>query len=607
MFSMTSCLALVFSIILLIVLTIVIQKLNNSKQLKNSFTFLLVSLLITCSGLLLQMLLSESLGIPAIYFEYFVYIGNTLIPVAFFFTSKIFINTKLSFKKRYLLLFIVPLISLIGLWTNDYHHLFYITYSTEYKDTIYGPIFNYIHLIYSYILVGLSFINFIRYSIKNSGFFSKQSIIIMLGALIPVVINMFGVFGIIEMSIYMTPISYSLAVALFAFAIFKFDFLKAAPIALQRIVDKMSDAYIIVNENNIVTDFNKTFLNLFNISDTNLRNEYLVDFLKKYDNIFSNHSNKLLESINSSKTSTKTISFDTDFEQIHKYFHIEINSINNKNTFLGTLVLFKDITQHIIDMQTIKDNQDMLIEQERLVSLGQMIGGISHNLKTPIMSIAGASQGLNNLIAEYDSSIGDPEVTNEDHHAIAADMREWIKRINSYTNYMSDVISAVKGQAATLSENEEETFSIDELTKRVKILMKNELQNNHISLEVILNNLETHKIKGNINSLVQVINNLITNSIQAYNGSTGTIVLKTEINNNKLVISVKDNGCGIPKDVQNKLFKEMVTTKGKNGTGLGIFMSYSTIKGKFDGDITFSSKQGKGSIFNIVLPQYKEI
>lgn len=607
MFSVTSCLALVFSIILLIVITIVIQKLNNSKQLKNSFTFLLISLLITCSGLLLQMLLSEPLGIPAIYFEYFVYVGNALIPVAFLLTSIIFAKTKISFKKYYILLFIVPIISLLALWTNDYHHLFYTVYSTEYKDTIYGPILKYLHLVYSYLLIGISFINFIKYSIKNSGFFSKQSIIIILGSLIPVVINIFGVYGIIELSIYMTPMSYSLAVALFAFAIFKFDFLKVAPIALQRIVDKMSDAYIIVNENNIVTDFNKTFLNLFNISDTNLRNEYLVDFFKKYDNIFSTHSDKLLESINSSKTSTKTISFDTDFEQIHKYFHVEINSINNKNTFLGTLVLFKDITQHIIDMQTIKDNQDMLIEQERLVSLGQMIGGISHNLKTPIMSIAGASQGLNNLIAEYDSSIGDPEVTNEDHHAIAADMREWIKRINSYTNYMSDVISAVKGQAATLSENEEETFSIDELTKRVKILMKNELQNNHISLEVILNNLETHKIKGNINSLVQVINNLITNSIQSYNGSTGTIVLKTEINNNKLVISVKDNGCGIPKDVQNKLFKEMVTTKGKNGTGLGIFMSYSTIKGKFDGDITFSSKQGKGSIFNIVLPQYKEM
>lgn len=46
----------------------------------------------------------------------------------------------------------------------------------------------------------------------------------------------------------------------------------------------------------------------------------------------------------------------------------------------------------------------------------------------------------------------------------------------------------------------------------------------------------------------------------------------------------------------------MVTTKGKNGTGLGMFMSYSTIKGKFDGDMSFTSKEGAGSTFNVILP-----
>ncbi len=77
----------------------------------------------------------------------------------------------------------------------------------------------------------------------------------------------------------------------------------------------------------------------------------------------------------------------------------------NKDIFLGTLLLFKDITQHKKDMQAIKDNQDMLMEKERLASLGQLIGGIAHNLKTPIMSISGAAEGLTDLIKEYDASI----------------------------------------------------------------------------------------------------------------------------------------------------------------------------------------------------------
>ena len=55
-------------------------------------------------------------------------------------------------------------------------------------------------------------------------------------------------------------------------------------------------------------------------------------------------------------------------------------------------------------------------------------------------------------------------------------------------------------------------------------------------------------------------------------------------------------------EIQEKLFKTMITTKGKNGTGLGMFMSYSTIKGQFNGDITFTSEVGKGTTFNIIIP-----
>ena len=143
-----------------------------------------------------------------------------------------------------------------------------------------------------------------------------------------------------------------------------------------------------------------------------------------------------------------------------KYFNIEINGIRNKNSYLGTLILFKDTTQHVLDMKTSRDNQNMLMERERLASLGQLIGGIAHNLKTPIMSISGATEGLHDLIQEYDASIGDPEVTNEDHHEIAKDMNSWITKIKSYTEYMSDIITAVKGQAVTLSSEQSSNLSL---------------------------------------------------------------------------------------------------------------------------------------------------
>ena len=100
------------------------------------------------------------------------------------------------------------------------------------------------------------------------------------------------------------------------------------------------------------------------------------------------------------------------------------------------------------------------MENERLASLGQLIGGIAHNLKTPIMSISGAAEGLNDLIKEYDASIDDPEVTPADHHDIAKDMFTWTDKIKTHTEYMSDVITAVKGQAVTLSADEQMAFTV---------------------------------------------------------------------------------------------------------------------------------------------------
>ena len=74
------------------------------------------------------------------------------------------------------------------------------------------------------------------------------------------------------------------------------------------------------------------------------------------------------------------------------------------------------------------------------------------------------------------------------------------------------------------------------------------------------------------------------------------------MNDDKIIIKVKDTGPGIPDEVKEKLFKEMITTKGKNGTGLGLFMSYSTIKAHFHGEIEIESELNVGTTFKIILP-----
>ena len=534
------------------------------------------------------------------YIDAISYISTCNLPVILFFISSIYENKETNLKK-YWYLFIIPILSIIIIFTNPLHHLFCKSYAINVADVQLGPYF-YVHMLYTYLLILVAFIKLIKTSISKAGFLSFGTILIILGACAPIIPNLLASLQLISMDTYITPIPYLITAICFYISIFKLNSFDAVPIALKNIVDIMTDAFIVVEKDGTITYSNNAFnTNLSKMIGIKLNDNFynIINTNKKLKLSKLNNLIKKLEKNNTVET------FDWSFNS-EKYFEISaqpVISTKGRKKIIGTLIIFKDTTQHMLDMQTIKNNQDMLLERERLASLGQLIGGIAHNLKTPIMSISGAAEGLTDLVKEYEASVGDPEVTVQDHHDIAKDMKDWIEKIRSYTEYMSDIITAVKGQAVTMSEEQAVSFTLDELVKRVNILMRHELKNALVELNVSMQANEQTILKGNINSLVQVINNMISNAIQAYDGKPNNkidLILKKDDNN--IVISVKDYGCGLPDEVQKKLFKEMITTKGKNGTGLGLFMSYSTIRAHFNGNMTFETEQGKGTTFNIILP-----
>lgn len=534
------------------------------------------------------------------YIDAISYISTCNLPVILFFISSIYENKETNLKK-YWYLFIIPILSIIIIFTNPLHHLFCKSYAINVADVQLGPYF-YVHMLYTYLLILVAFIKLIKTSISKAGFLSFGTILIILGACAPIIPNLLASLQLISMDTYITPIPYLITAICFYISIFKLNSFDAVPIALKNIVDIMTDAFIVVEKDGTITYSNNAF-------NTSLSKMIGIKLNDNFYNIINTNKKLKLSKLNNlikkSEKNNTVETFDWSFNS-EKYFEIStqpVISTKGRKKVIGTLIIFKDTTQHMLDMQTIKNNQDMLLERERLASLGQLIGGIAHNLKTPIMSISGAAEGLTDLVKEYEASVGDPEVTVQDHHDIAKDMKDWIEKIHSYTEYMSDIITAVKGQAVTMSEEQAVSFTLDELVKRVNILMKHELKNALVELNVSMQVNEQTVLKGNINSLVQVINNMISNAIQAYDGKPDNkidLILKKE--NNNIIISVKDYGCGLPDEVQKKLFKEMITTKGKNGTGLGLFMSYSTIRAHFNGNMTFETEQGKGTTFNIILP-----
>ena len=141
------------------------------------------------------------------------------------------------------------------------------------------------------------------------------------------------------------------------------------------------------------------------------------------------------------------------------------------------------------------------------------------------------------------------------------------------------------------------------MLKRSMLLMRHELLNSGCKLNLNYDRNVEISLQGDINNLVQVIGNLLSNAIyaQKQNGD-GEIEIEICTDKENLKILVKDRGVGISPNVIDKLFKSMATNKGTMGTGLGLYISNTVIRGKFNGEMWGENREGGGSIFGISIP-----
>jgi DNA-binding LacI/PurR family transcriptional regulator/signal transduction histidine kinase len=244
-------------------------------------------------------------------------------------------------------------------------------------------------------------------------------------------------------------------------------------------------------------------------------------------------------------------------------------------------------------------------ENEKLTSLGNLIGGISHSFNTPIMSISMNCAGMEDLIKEYRDSVGDPNVNLHDHYEISNEMQNRLDQLKSNNSYMSDVIYAIKNQAVQLNANTSDEFTIKELMSEVKIFINNDLKVNKVKFNIKVNVDSEIKINGELANLSRVIYNLIINASESYVGMRDVdCVVDFTIDKNKdsLMFIIKDYGKGINDGIRSKIFNQMVTTKGKNGNGLSLLLSFCAIKGRFKGNIWFDTSENHGTTFYISMP-----
>jgi two-component system sensor histidine kinase HupT/HoxJ len=590
--------------LVLILMTVYIVTRKNKRALHYSLLMVIIEIFVLNFAVMAQGIFSTNEA-QFIFWENMSYVGSVFIPASLIILGKAYARPDKAFSKKQFLLFVVPLITMFMVWTG-YNKLFYVKYAWgAVTENIPGPYF-YVHAVYSYVCLLVAFVYLSYFAIKNSGIWSVQAMLILVGSAIPAVMNVLYTSKVLG-DVYSTPIAFTFTIALYLLGMFRFNLLKVTPIALQTVINRISDSFIVVDTELNIIDFNKPFIDDLHYFSALRKGENFYKILEE-SNSFNLDAQQFRDMIlGAAKINTTLVKdIESRVEGHKQYYTVEFTPIIQRGRSIGVILLFKNITQHVRDMEKIQENTAILLERERLASLGQLIGGIAHNLKTPIMSVAGGIDQLQWLTKEYAASIDDPEVTVDDHKEIAAEMQQWLGKMKLHMGYMSDIISTVKDQASKFNNPGKAWFTVDELLKRVKILMQHELIKNKCNYKqnILVNS--SVKIDGDINSMVQIMDNVIANAIQAYGSKGGEIILKITQDADRLLFTICDFATGIDEKVKDRLFKEMVTTKGKHGTGLGLYMSYSTIKGMFRGNMWFESSAGKGTKFYIQLPIHEE-
>ncbi len=251
-----------------------------------------------------------------------------------------------------------------------------------------------------------------------------------------------------------------------------------------------------------------------------------------------------------------------------------------------------DITNKKENEETILKQQEQIVSQAKLSSLGEMAGGIAHEINNPLAVISATMTTIRKMIAK---NMEKTELFSE----ALRDIDETVVRITK-------IVSGLRNVSRDDASNDNfDNCSVEEVINDVLPLCSEKLKNHEIDLEVAVEeSLTDLKVDMMRVQLSQVLLNLITNAydeITVKDLEDKWIKIEATLSNKNYIIKVSDSGNGIPDDIQEKMFQPFFTTKdiGK-GTGLGLSLSYSIIKkhkGRFYVDNSVSN-----TCFVIELP-----
>ncbi|WP_135079259.1 HAMP domain-containing sensor histidine kinase [Terasakiella sp. SH-1] len=288
---------------------------------------------------------------------------------------------------------------------------------------------------------------------------------------------------------------------------------------------------------------------------------------------------------------------------------------------------FNDLMQRRQELH--QENQKLsseLLEAQKMEAIGHLAGGIAHEINTPIQYISSniyfmddAQKQyvtfLNSLKEQLSTHKGNPDakelvdwiehkIQELDLDFITDELNGCLSETTEGVAIISDIVRAMKEFNHSGQKNKV-SVDINGCLKRALTISSNEWK--HIA--TVEENLHEGdcSVQGYHNEINQVLLNLIMNATHAIedNGPErkGILKLTSQLTEHDCIISISDNGTGIPQEVQDKIFLPFFTTKDVGrGTGQGLALCYDMIVNKHKGKIYFETKEGQGTTFFIKLP-----
>ena len=485
-------------------------------------------------------------------------------------------------RRNFIWIIIIPLITLMMVWTNNFHHLHYKSASLDNSgpfpllDIETGPWYI-VHTLYFYILLAWGVWLLLNKYRKSDTVFKRQNLIIMLATFIPWIANLAYLFGYRPMGhIDSTPFAFVLTVLMLSIGLVRFKLLDIIPIAREKVLEAMKEGLIVTDNVDRIIDLNREVKKILTISSENLIG-------KNIDFIFPNQP-ELFDYILGRKDGRIKIELQRNGYPI--FLEVSITALfEDENSFNGLIILTRDITEQVGIENQVRLQSEQLIAMNKLKD--RLFSIISHDLRGPLIN-------LNEVIKMLNSGM----ITDDE-------FKLFIPKLSKNIGYTTGLLENLLFWSRSQLQGEiikPVYFNFKGIADNIIALFDNVIKEKNITAE---NNLDPFSlVYADIDMIQLIVRNLISNAVK-FSKHGGNIKITSKIKGKDFVICIADSGVGISEENQRKLFEqETFTTRGtdnEEGTGLGLLLCKDFIE-KNGGKIWVESKVGVGTKFCVQIP-----